>query len=627
MSGICGIAYSHPKRAVDPSLLGRMLNTMAHRGSDIHPSYIASQVGLGVRGLGIQDPTAGDRPVSNKEGTITVVCSGEIYNSPELKKALVASGHRIQTCLDAEVILHLYEDHGVQCLNRLRGMFGIALWDTRIRRLMLGRDRLGIQPLFYGLTDDGLWFGSELKAILMGGSVNREMDHQALKDLFTIGFVSGPNTLFSNIRRLLPGHYLLYQDGALSLHQYWDVSFPELDDGSYLSSAGEWAEALKSKLQESVRIHLRGNLEIGGSLSAGIDSSGIVSLMSQVMSRPIQTFSLGYEYAPYDEVTGVQTLEDFPGFRLSNQRVMCKKNDFALYPQAVWHCEDPFTTGLEIPRMLLSGLASAHVRVMLTGDGSDEIFGAYPWFRVDQALRQVMRLPLKLRQIIARMPAIKKRWSRACRRLNASAEMNRACYKQIIDSVHEDYDVSLFAEDRRSSIPSEDDACVGLPAGYEAWHPVHQLLYWELKMHLPDYTLRRLDATSMANSLEARVPFLDHELVEFCSHIPMKYVMGSGEDKYIFRLAMRDVVPLEIINRTKRGLLAPYDQWIEDPPEFAIELLSERQIREKGYFDPKMVSALFRMHQRGDVRYGRTLMGVLGIQLWHDLFVQGCRPS
>ncbi len=627
MSGICGIAYSHPQRSVDRDLLGQMLNTMTHRGPGIQASYFASQVGLGVRGLGIHDSNEHDRPISNEEETVTVVCSGQIYNARELKKELVAGGHRFRTGLDAEVIIHLYKQYGVQCIKSLRGMYGFALWDSRNRRLMLGRDRLGIQQLAYALTDDGLLFGSEIKAILLGGHVDRQIDHHALKDLFTIGFVSAPNTLFRNIRRLLPGHYLLYQDGGISIHQYWDIGFRELKENTLQQSEEEWADALKTKLYESVRIHCRGGEEIGASLSGGIDSSAIVSLMNQLMNGSVQTFSLGYEYAPYDEVTGVKTLQDFPGFRLLNQRVMCKRDDFMLFPKAVWHCEDPFTTGLEIPRMLLSRLASQHVKVMLTGDGSDEIFGAYPWFRVDHALRPMMRLPLKLRQLVAHIPSIKRRWSRACRRLKASAEMNRTCYKKIIDSVHEDYDVNLFADDRRSSIPFEEETQGNLPPGYERWHAFHQLLYWELKIHLPDYTLRRLDASSMAYSLEARAPFLDHELVELCLQIPLKFGLRGGKDKNLFRLAMREVVPLEIITRAKRGLLAPYDQWIQEPPEFAMELLSERQIREKGYFSPKIVSSLLRQHQRGDANHGRTLLGVIGIQLWHDLFVKGCRPS
>jgi asparagine synthase (glutamine-hydrolysing) len=494
---------------------------------------------------------------------------------------------------------------------------------------MLCRDRLGIQPVFYALTEYGLWFASELKAILMGGSVNREIDHHALMDLFTIGFVSAPHTLFRNIRRLLPGHYLLYQDGGLSIHQYWDVCFPELECGTNQPREGEWADALKAKLLESVRIHLRSGVDVGASLSSGIDSSGIVGLMNKLVDTPIQTFSLGYENARYDELNGVKTLKDFCGFRLLNQQVMCKTDDFELFPKAVWHCEDPFTTGLEIPRMLLSRLASQHVKVVLTGDGSDEIFGAYPWFKVDQTLRQVMRLPLQLRRIIAQIPSFKRRWSRASRRLSASAEMNRACYKHIIDSVHEDFDVSLFAGDLRSALPSEEerDAHVSLPAGYERWHPFHQLQYWELKVRLPDYTARRLDAASMAYSLQTRTPFLDHELVELCSQIPLKLTMRGGTDKHIFRLAMRDVLPAEIINRAKRGLLAPYDQWIQNPPEFAIELLSERQLHDKGYFSPKMVSELLRQHRTGEASHGSTLMGVLGVQLWDDVFVHGCRPS
>ena len=320
MCGICGVVYSHPERPVDREMLSHMTDIMCHRGPDSHGFYTAPGIGLGVRRLSIIDLQTGDQPISNEDGTITVVCNGEIYNFKELRKELLAAGHRFKTHSDVEVIVHLYEDHGVQCVEHLRGMFGFALWDARRRRLMLARDRLGIKPLLYSLGTNGLFFGSEYKSILVSGRIERQIDVLAMKDLFTMGFVLAPKTLFIGICRLLPGHYLLYQDGALSIHKYWDLRFPASGEVQSRRSAQEWAEALRVKLEESVRIHLRSDVAVGAWLSAGVDSSSVVSLMSSLTHRPIQTFTLAFENPRFDEVNRQKILKDFTDYHLSNEQ-------------------------------------------------------------------------------------------------------------------------------------------------------------------------------------------------------------------------------------------------------------------------------------------------------------------
>jgi asparagine synthase (glutamine-hydrolysing) len=278
---------------------------------------------------------------------------------------------------------------------------------------------------------------------------------------------------------------------------------------------------------------------------------------------------------------------------------------------------------------LLSQLASKSVKVVLTGEGADEVFGGYPWFRTDKLLRPLRKLPRGIRRFIARVPAIRKRWPRASRILSAPTEMNLARYKHVIDSGNPEFDDCFFSDDVRQKLINDRDMDdgLGLPNDFEKWHPFAQLQYLEIKVRLPDYITRHLDASSMAFSLEARVPFLDHELVELCAQIPPSLKMRGLEEKHILRLALRDDLPLEIRRRKKRGLAAPYDQWIRDLPEFAMELLSEGQLREKGYFNHKVVSHMLEQHRAGNAEHGLPLMGVLGVQLWDDLFVRGCRPK
>ena len=628
MCGICGVVYSHPERPVNREMLRQMTDIMHHRGPDSHGFYVAPGIGLGIRRLSIIDLETGDQPISNEDGTVTVVCNGEIYNFQELRQQLIAAGHRFRTRSDVEVIVHLYEDYGDQCVNYLRGMFGFALWDARLRRLMLARDRLGIKPLFYALEDNGLFFGSELKSILMSGCIERQIDIHALKDVFTIGFVLAPKTLFTKIRRLLPGHYLLYQDGTLSIHQYWDLRFPVSYEDTPKRSTEEWAEALRTKLEESVRIHLRSDVPVGAWLSAGVDSSSVVSLMTRLNGCHIETFTLAFENPRFDEVSRQKILKDFAGYDLSNQQTVCMTKDFELLPKAAWHCEDPFTSGIEIPRMLLSQLASKKVKVVLTGEGSDEVFGGYAWFRTDKLLRPFTKLPLSIRRFIAHLPAIKRRWPRGSRILKAPDEMNLARYKQILDSANSEFDDHIFSDDLREKLINDGDPqdIPILPQNFDKWHPFAQLQYFEMKVRLPNYITRHLDAASMAYSLEVRVPFLDHEFVELCAQIPPALKMRGLQEKHILRLAMRDVLPPEILRRKKRGLSAPYVQWTRDLPEFAVELLSETQLREKGYFNPKFVVHMVEQHRASKADYGRELMGVLGVQLWDHLFMKDCRP-
>ena len=629
MCGLCGVVYSDPKRPVDRDMLQRMTNMMSHRGPDGEGYFLEPGIGFGFRRLSIIDLQTGDQPISNEDGAVTVVCNGEIYNYQELRRHLQAGGHRFRTNTDVEVIVHLYEDHGVRCVDYLRGMFSFAIWDSRHRRLMLARDRFGIKPLSYAITPGALFFGSEYKAILASGCIERQVDAGAMKELFAVGFLLAPKTLLSTIRRLPPARYLLYENGRLTIQRYWDLRFPPIGEEGPRRSAQEWAKAVRAKLEESVRLHLRSDVQVGSYLSSGIDSSAVAGLMSRRGAGPVRTFSVAFEDPLFNEIGPNRILTDFAGYDLLNQITTCTTADFDLLPKVMWHREDPNLSSGGIPHMLLAGLASQHVKVVLTGEGSDEIFGGYHWYRVERLLQPFINLPLWLRRLIAGIPVLRNKWGRLRRAFAAPAKMNLARYTRIIDNASDTSHDDLFSEHLRynDSVLTDTEQQLSLPEGFEQWRRFAQLQYLEINSRLSDYITRSLDAASMAYGLEARVPFLDHEFVELCSQIPPNLTMRGLHEKHILRRALEGVLPKEILERRKRGLSAPFWPWQRRLPEFVADALSESRLHTKGYFNPQHVRHMLEQHQNGKAHFGKELLGVLSVQLWDDLFVQGCRPS
>lgn len=629
MCGLCGVVYSDPKRPVDRDMLHRMTNMMSHRGPDGDGYFVEPGIGLGFRRLSIIDLQTGDQPISNEDGSVTIVCNGEIYNYQELRRNLQAAGHRFRTNSDVEVIVHLYEDHGVRCVEFLRGMFSFAIWDSRHRRLMLAKDRFAIKPLSYAIIPGALFFGSEYKAILASDCVERQVDARAMKELFAVGFVLAPKTLLSTIRRLPPAHYLLYEHGRLTIQRYWDLRFPSIGEEGPQRSSQEWADAVRAKLEESVGLHLRSDVPLGSYLSSGIDSSAVAGLMSRRVPDPVQTFSVAFEDPLYNEIGPNKILTDYAGYGLLNHITTCTTADFDLLPKVIWHREDPNLSSGGIPHMLLAKLAAQHVKVVLTGEGSDEIFGGYPWYRVERLLQPFIHLPLSVRCLIATIPFLRKKWSRSSRAFAAPAKMALARYLRIIDNASDKSHDHLFSEHLRDThMPLTDrEQQLRLPEEFERWHRFAQLQYLEINSRLSDYITRTVDAASMAYGLEARVPFLDHEFVELCNQIPPHLKMRGLREKHILRRALKDVLPTEILRRRKRGLSAPFWPWQGRLPEFVADALSESRLHTKGYFNPQYVRHMLAEHQNGKAYFGKELLGVLSVQLWDDLFVHGCRPS
>jgi asparagine synthase (glutamine-hydrolysing) len=629
MCGIAGIARRDGTGSVDPALLETMLDLLRHRGPDAAGSFVADGIGLGSRRLSIIDLETGDQPIANEDGTVHVVCNGEIYNYVEFRAELSARGHVFRTKSDTEVIVHLYEEEGVDCVRRLRGMFAIALWDSSRRRLLLSRDRFGIKPLHYAETACGLCFASEQKAILAVGDVPREIDAHGVADVFTLGFVAAPATMFASIRQLLPGTSLTFEDSRTSIHRYWDPAFPPRDDPAPRLDEREWAEALREKLEESVRLHLRSDVPVGAWLSGGLDSSAVVALMSRQLGRPVHVASLGFDIPGMDEIRTQRTLRDFPEYDLVSRLRICTLADFARLPEALWFSEQPTTSGLDIVRLLTAEESARDVKVILTGEGADEVFGGYRYFQYEKLLRPLARLPQPVKRAMMLGSLLPQRFPRPGGMILARPEMTADRYRVAVGWTRLAGAGQLFSPDLASRVAGLGAAewDVPPPASFPDWHPFSQLQYYDLKVRLPSFVNHAVDRASMARSVEARVPFLDHELVELAARIPPCLKMKWLREKHILREAVADCLPHEIVNRRKRGLNAPTAAWLRAPlPEFASDLLSEASLRKKGYFDPASVRRCLVEHQAGHNARTYELFGVLSLQLWDEIFLRGNRP-
>lgn len=627
MCGICGIAWTDPERPVAADTLRRMADSLFHRGPDSEGFLVAPGIGLGFRRLSIVDLETGDQPIANEDGTVSVICNGEIYNHVELRRRLTAAGHRFGTASDVEVIVHLYEEHDLDFVVHLRGMFGLALWDARRKRLVLARDRLGIKPVHYAVTPEGLFFGSEQKAILASGAVEPRPDFLSLHQLFSYGRIVAPRTIVEGIRRLPAGHTLTWSDGRADIRQYWEAMFPARGDYDQTVAAEDWAQGLRDKLTESVRLHLLSDVPVGAWLSAGIDSSSVTALMSRLVPPPLQTFTLRFEDPSFDEFSGRKGLDEYPQYGLAGHRIVCRTADMQRLPKAVWHGEDLLLSATGIGRMMVAQATAEKVKVVLTGEGSDEILGGYPWYAALTLLAPAFLLPRPLRRMIAGVPAVHRRWPGAAATIAGPRAMNFERFSRSITHLRGRPDGSeVLAPGIVAEAAARGDGgdAAPLPAGFESWHAFTRLQYFDIKHRMADDVVLGLDRASMAYSVEARVPFLDHELVEYCARIPPRVKMRWLREKHVLRRAMEGVLPPNIVNRKKRGLLVPMETWLRGAlPPFAEDLLSGSELARTGYFDPRKVEELLRRHRGGRENFGQILSAVLGVQVWDDLFVRG----
>lgn len=630
MCGIAGIAYANPAHPVDASMLRRMTDILRHRGPDGEGFHRGPGAGLGFRRLGIVDLATGDQPIFNEDRSVAVVCNGEIYNHAALRERLAAAGHRFSTASDAEVIVHLYEDAGDAFVDDLRGMFALALWDAKRGRLVLARDRFGIKPLHYAETSEALLFGSEQKAILASGAVGTEPDFAAMRQLLSLGRVRTPRTLFASIRSLPAGHRLAWSSGRVELTRYWDVRFPERDAYDLGRPATDWADELRARLDDAVRSHLMSDVPVGAWLSGGLDSSAIVALASHHVDGRLPTYTMRLDDARDDEAGAARALDAYPAFRLDGHHVVCGPADFTRFPDVVRANEGSTLGTTGIGQHRLAQVAARDVKVVLTGEGSDEALGGYSWYPTLRRLAPVFALPRPLRRAIARVPPIARRWPGAAWTIVGPREMgferySRSITHQTSQRVYE----RVCSPDTRGAMDAAADLddSPALPDGFERWHPFARMQYFDFKHRLADGVVLGLDRATMAHSLEARVPFLDHPLVEFCARMPPRVKLRGAIEKHVLRQAMAGVLPREIAARPKFAMRIPVERWLRDPlPDFAREALDAEALRDAGYFDPAGVEAMLARHRDGRENFAHAICAVLTIQLWERQFRRG-RPA
>jgi asparagine synthase (glutamine-hydrolysing) len=613
MCGIAGI-LSLNGRPVSLDELHAMCEALIHRGPDDEGFYLGRDkiVGLGMRRLSIIDLQTGRQPVHNEDGTVWVVFNGEIYNFRDLRRKLEQRGHVFSTATDTEVIVHLYEDFGPHCVEHLRGMFAFALWDGRRRQLLLARDRLGIKPLYYAEIAGRLLFASELKAILQLPEVARSLNWRAVSHLFT-GLTTPPaESIIEGVRKLEPGHLLIASPGkAPQTERYWEVRF----EPDYSRSEEDYAEELRERLEESVALHLVSDVPLGAFLSGGIDSSAVVATMARLAPGPVKTFSIGFLERDFNELGYARLVAK--RFGTDHHELILEPNVVDILEDLAWHLDEPFGDPSAIPTFMVSKLAADYVTVVLSGDGGDELFAGYDKYLVEGRERSFRFVPARIRRLLDLLSRLMPEGMRGRNLLRhfSLPEVER-CLDNVTLFRLEDKQ-RLFRKEAFERLSHYD------PFRLEAEELKHGDGHWltrlqslDLKRYLPLDILTKVDRVSMAHSIEARVPLLDHKLVEFAATIPPELRLRNGTTKYIFKRALRGLLPDEIIDRPKRGFAIPLGRWFRGQlGDFVRDLLLSETSRRRGIFNTAYIEQLVHRHEKGRER-DFQLWTLISFELW-----------
>ena len=627
---MCGISgkVSWDGSPVDVALVKRMMETLVHRGPDDDGMYVEQQVVLGHRRLAIIDLNTGKQPISNEDRTVWVVFNGEIYNFRQLRHELIQTGHRFETQTDTEVIVHLYEEHGEGCVARLRGMFAFAIWDVRKKRLLLARDRVGIKPLYYFLNGKSLVFASEIKALLVDPSVNREIDPQVIHKFLTFLYTPGPETLIRSVRKVEPGHYLVLEDGKVRVREYWDLAFPDDIRNGDVEGA---AAALIELLRETVRDHMISDVPVGILLSGGVDSTAMLSFAADQTDREVKTFTIGFE--------GEGFPDERPYARLAAQHFGTKHYEATITPQGfrdllpkyVWHMEEPVYEPPAVALYYVTKLAREHVKVLISGEGGDEAFAGYQNYRNLVWLERLkaMRWPWKegAEMMLGGLSRMKPFARFAKYSTLMQVPLEQYYYSRTADpySPFNRLREKLYTPGFRAQIdPTLSLAyirqCFSKVTGRD---PLTQMLYVDTKTWLPDDLLVKADKMTMANSVELRVPLLDHKVLEFAASLPASHKLHGFTTKYILKPALNGRVPQEVIKRKKTGFPVPIDTWIRtDLRDFCRDVLLDGCSLARGYFDKRAVENLFERPEEAATG-SAELFSLVTLELWHRCFLDG----
>ncbi len=622
MCGICGVVSATKYAPLEAVELKRICQVLRHRGPDDEGYYVGPHIGLGMRRLSIIDLETGQQPISNEDQSLLMVFNGEIYNYRELRRDLIRKGHVFSSNGDAEVIVHAYEEYGDRCVDHFNGMFAFAVWDAPMRRLLLARDRLGIKPLYYWSSPDQLVFGSELKAVIANFDVPRDLDPIALDQFLTLEYIPSPRTIFKGVRKLLPGHYLVFQEGRLSVDKYWDVPFHEVPD-----DANTCAEMLVDLIRDAVRLQLVSDVPLGAFLSGGIDSSTVVAMMTEAGAEPVRTFSIGFENQSYDELPYARTVA--ARFKTDHTEEILQPDIAPLAEDLIAHLDEPFADFSVFPTYLVSKVARQSVKVVLSGDGGDELFGGYDTYVAEYLNRYYRWLPSGLRHralpwLMSRVPpqASKKGLvNKAKRFVEGGALPASLQHARWMVFMSEEDKAALYRPALRSELNGSQHGPVletyFRRAGFEP--PLIQQQYVDVKTYLPDDILTKVDRMSMAVSLEARVPLLDHRIVEFALNLPSELKMVRGQTKVILRRAMAERLPRDVLEKPKQGFSIPLKHWLRGPLRpLMTDLLSASNIRRRDYFKPECVEGWISDHLEGRANHSHRLWALMVLELWHQ---------
>ncbi len=621
MCGIAGYAGMH-----DEALLRRMCGSLAHRGPDDAGFYGSADVGLSMRRLAVIDLETGMQPIANEGKDVWVVFNGEIYNYDDIRTRLAERGHLLATRSDTETIVHLYEDHGLEFVDHLRGMFAIGLWDERSRRLVLARDRIGEKPLFYAVVDGTLFFASEIKAILQGFG-SRTPDPQAAFDFLAAGYVAGDRTFYQGIRKLPPGHMLVWENRQATVRRYWEPNIQSRNHVSFPTAARELGE----RLSETVRICLKSDVEVGAFLSGGIDSSVLVALMKR-HSAQIQTFSVGYrdQASGFNELKYAKIISDHVGTR-HHELILDARSSVELLPRILWHYDEPHGEPTSVLVYHLCEFTRRFVKVALGGTGGDEIFYGYPrhsGLRMLEYYRHIPRVIRKtlLERVIAAWPESTRgsRFAKRAKRFILGGDLPPdQAYLSWVKLIHPDIHAALFSSRLREGVSHPGDAFLVHQLSDNRRPLLDRVTALDVEGYLPEYQLAYMDRMSMAHGLEVRSPYCDYDLVAYTTSLPHEYRLKGLRSKHILKEIAKAWIPPEIVERKKVGFDSPIGQWFKgELRDFLHTFLSREHLKRSGMLNPDTVQAMIVDHLEGRRDYSLQLWSVIAVEAWYRMYIE-----
>jgi asparagine synthase (glutamine-hydrolysing) len=626
MCGICGKFFFDKNKSVSPDLVSRMAHVMDYRGPDDEGFYISGSVGLGHRRLSIIDLNTGKQPICNENRNIWIVFNGEIYNYLDLRSELTAKGHVFRTRTDTEVIVHAYEEYKEDCISKLRGMFAFAIWDERSETLFLARDRVGIKPLYYWIGNDSLVFASEIKSILQDRSIPREIDDRVIDRFLTYYYTPGSQTLIKGIRKLEPGNYLVLKEGAWRTVQYWDLDFSSVAEDQTFENA---KEALLDLLKDSVKLHMISDVPVGFLLSGGVDSTAMLSLSLGETDKDLSTFTIGFNGENFADERVYARLAA-KKFGTKHYEMTIKAQDFVDFlPKYIWHMEEPVCEPPAIALYYITKLAKDHVKVLISGEGGDEAFAGYQNYRNLVWLERIKKVTRPFNGTLSALfdrldgNGLLKRFKKYSPLLPVPLERyyySRTsnpfkCFNKEFKNLYSP-EFGNRVDKRYSIQPTRK-----LLENPKSRDNLSRMLYVDTKTYLPDDLLIKADKMTMANSVELRVPLLDHKVLEFAAGLPSAYKLRGLTTKFILKSTFRNFIPKEIIKRKKTGFPVPYETWMrKDLRAFVEDTLLSHKAIERGYFNRRWIEKMLLMNLNGG-DYSKEVFSLLTLELWQREFI------